>query len=289
MHAELLINVDSRRSREALPSILAACETNGISIDKCVEVGRGVDLGRTIGAMKRRGVSRIIAGGGDGTISDVIDHLVDSSISLGIIPLGTTNNFARSLGLPLAPEDAVRTIARTDAKAVDLGKVHHDYFANVVGVGISAVVAQNVTDSSKKLLGRAAYAYTGLKELLRHKPFTVTIQDKDRELAMKFETHQMIIANGRYHAGKEVARDASLTSRELVIFKLGNRSKLSFIWHTIDFYVGRRKSISHASYILARDIIVTTSSPQSVELDGEVKFHTPLTLQVASEAVRIHH
>ena len=289
LHAELLINTDSRKTREALDGILRACDDNHIVITKVVKVGRGVDLGRTIGAIKRRNPSLIIVGGGDGTISDVIDHMIHSSIALGLVPLGTTNNFARSLGIPLEPRDAIAAIAHRSAKPVDLGKVHHDYFANVVGVGISAVVARNVTDRTKKIFGRAAYAITGVRELMRHKPFTVTIQDKDKELAVKFETHQIIIANGRYHAGKKVALDASLNSRELVIFKLGDRSKLSFIWHTLDFYLGRRKSISHASYVIARDILVSTSSPQSVELDGEVKFTTPLALNVATDAVLIHH
>lgn len=287
--AELLINADSRRSQEALPIILAACEEEGIHLTKVVKVGKGVDLGRTIGAIKRRQPKLVIVGGGDGTISDVIDHMIDSDIALGLIPLGTTNNFGRSLQLPLEPARAVHAIAHTQPKPVDLGKVHHDYFANVAGVGLSAVVAANVTNRTKKLFGRAAYAITGIRELLRHKPFTVTVQDKDRELAIKFETHQVIIANGRYHAGKAIAKDASLNSRELVIFKLGDRSKLSFLWYTLDFYLGRRKSISHASYVIGRDIVLSTDTRQKVELDGEVKFTTPLAISVSAAAVKIHH
>lgn len=287
--AELLINTDSRRSKEALPAILAACEHEGIELSKIVEVKKGVDLGRTIGAIKRRSPKLLIVGGGDGTISDAIDHIVDSDIALGLIPLGTTNNFARSLQLPLDPAEAVKVIAHRSARPVDLGSVHNDYFANVVGVGLSAVVARNVTNRSKKIFGRFAYAVTGIRELLRHKPFVVTIGDKDNELFMKFETHQVIIANGRFHAGRAIAKDASLNSRELVIFKLGDRSKLSFIWHTIDFYVGRRKSISHASYVIGRDIVLHTSIPQSAELDGEVKYKTPLPIRVKADAVKIHH
>lgn len=287
--AELLINIHSRRSQEALPEILAACKAEGITLTKVTKVGKGVNLGRTLGAIKRRSPKLLIVGGGDGTISDVIDHIVSCNIELGLIPLGTTNNFARSLGIPLTIPATVAAIANRKAKAVDLGRVHDDYFANVIGIGLSAVVAKNVSNRSKKLFGRAAYAVTGIRELMRHKPFVVTIEDKDRELAMRFETHQVIVANGRFHAGREIAKEAKLNNRELVIFKLGSRSKMSFLWHMLDFYVGKRKSISHTSYVIGRDIILHTSTPQHAELDGEVKFTTPLPINVEPGVIQIRH
>lgn len=110
---------------------------------------------------------------------------------------------------------------------------------------------------------------------------------KDGELKLHFETHQVIIANGRFHAGREIAIGAELDSRELVIFKLGGRSRLSFLWHTIDYYWGRRRTIVHEAYLIARDVKITTSRPQPVELDGEVKFTTPLSVKVRSNAVKV--
>lgn len=287
--AELLINTHSRRGREALASILETCEQENIQLTHITKLGKPDQLGYTLGVIKRRNPRLLIVGGGDGTVSDVIDHLVDSSITLGIIPLGTTNNFGRSLNIPLDPVEAVRTIKRHSAKAIDLGKVKHDYFANVTGVGLSAIIAKNVTNKQKKLFGRAAYGFVGVKELFRHKPFLVTIEDKDHELQVSFETHQVIIANGRFHAGRAIAKDADINSRELVIFTLGSGSKLSFIWHTLDFYLGRRKSIQHTSYIIARNISLRTSTPQSVELDGEVKFVTPIPIEVTPGAIKIRH
>ncbi len=287
--AELLINIDSRRSQEALPIIVEACRKEKIELTKITKIGKGTSLSKVIADTKRRAPKLLIVGGGDGTISDAIDELVGSDITLGLIALGTTNNFARSLGLPLEPHLAVAAIANRKATAVDLGKVRHDYFANVTGIGLSALVANNVSNRTKKIFGRAAYAITGIRELLRHEPFTVTVEDKDRELAVRFETHQVIVANGRYHAGKEIAKEAKLNNRELVIFRLGGRSKLSFLWHTMDFYIGKRKSISHTSYVIGRNIVLHTSTPQMVELDGEVKFTTPIPVSVEADAIRVRH
>jgi YegS/Rv2252/BmrU family lipid kinase len=287
--AELLINKDSRRSNAAMPEIRAACEEHGIELVKIHHFGAGSDLLDTIALVKKRNPGILIVGSGDGTISDVVDHMAESSIEIGIIPLGTTNNFARSLGIPLDISGAVCVIKEAKARPVDLGRIGDEYFANVAGIGLSARIAGNVTDWQKKWLGRFAYAATGVKELLRNKPFLVTVEDKDSELKVHFETHQVIVANGRYHAGKEIARDARVDNRELIIFAIGGRSKLSFVRHMFDYYLGERKSIRHSSYLIGRDIKLSASTEQPVELDGEVKFTTPLRVQVQARAVKIRY
>jgi diacylglycerol kinase family enzyme len=160
---------------------------------------------------------------------------------------------------------------------------------NVAGVGISAQIAKTVTNEQKKRFGRFAYAINGIRQLFVHKPFMATIEDKDNELQLHIETHQLIIANGRYHAGKEIAIDAKIDNRELIIFALGGRSKFSFMIHMIDFYLGKRKSIRHTSYLTGKSIVLHTSSPQSVELDGEVKFVTPIPIEVTAGAVKVRH
>src|SRR5690606_1581152 len=129
---------------------------------------------------------------------------------IGIVPLGTTNNFARSLDLPLTTHEAVAVIANSPARSVDLGRVEQQYFTNVVGIGLSALVARDVNNQHKQRFGRLAYAFVGLAHFIRHKPFFVTVTDKDNELELHFETHQVIVANGRYHAGREIAEEAGV-------------------------------------------------------------------------------
>lgn len=289
MKAELLINSGSRQSQINMAHVLEALHRHGFELTKINEIKRGTTLENVLRNIKRRKPALLIVGGGDGTISEAVDHLVNSDIEIGLIPLGTTNNFARSLNIPLEIDEAVRVIKQCGASRVDLGMVNNDYFTNVAGIGLSAQVARNVTNKSKRRWGRLAYAMVGLRQLIVHKPFMVTIEDKDHELQLNFETHQVIIANGRYHAGRQIAQDAKVDNRELLIFSLGGRSKLGLIWSTIDFYIGKRKKVTHASYLIGRDIELRTNRPMPVELDGEVKFKTPLKVKVVPGAVKIRH
>lgn len=287
--AELIINTGSRKSIQALPEIIQTCEQHNIQLDRQHLLAKDTNLQSLASAIKKRHPDLVLVGGGDGTVSDVLDHFAGSEIEIGILPLGTTNNFARSLNMPLAVTEAIAAIVNGKVSSVDLGKIKHDYFVNVAGVGISAQIAKTVTDKQKKIFGRFAYAINGVRQLLIHKPFIATLEDKDSELQLHLETHQIIIANGRYHAGKEIAKDAKIDNRELIIFALGGRSKLSFIFHMIDFYIGKRKNIRHTSYLTGKSIRLHTSSPQSVELDGEVKFITPIPIEVIAGAVKVRH
>ncbi|MDN5275636.1 MAG: diacylglycerol kinase catalytic region [Candidatus Saccharibacteria bacterium] len=284
--AELLVNGRSRKSRGAFNEIIAACQAHGITFDH-QHLIKPKHLDQTIEEIKERAPDLLVVGSGDGTISNVVGHLANSHIELGIIPLGTTNNFARSLELPLEIDDAAKVIATGQPRNVDLGHIDDEYFANVAGVGLSAVIAGSVSDNNKRRFGRLAYTLEGVWQLFRSTPFILSVEDKDSNLKFNIETHQAIIANGRYHAGRQIAVDASLTSQELIIFALGGRSKLSFLLATVDFYVGKRKSIRHQSYMIGKNVRLTTSSPQSIELDGEVKCTTPCHASVRPAAIRI--
>ena len=284
---EVLINTRSKEAKRSLTAIRQVCQELDLTLHRINELKSGDDLHAVLQQIKERTPDVLIVGSGDGTVSDVVDHLVGTTITLGVVPLGTTNNFARSLGIPLDINESLRIIKLGHSTPVDLGKLDNEYFSNIAGIGLSALIAEKVTNERKKRFGRFAYPLTGIELLLTHRPFFVTITDKDGELQLHFETHQLIVANGKYHAGKEIAADASLQGNELVIFKLGGRSKLSFVWHMIDFYIGRRRSVYHSSYLIGKDVSISTSTPQSIELDGEVKLSTPVSASVQPRAIRV--
>lgn len=287
--AELVINAASRKGRALHKEVIAACARHGIVLEKTHLLTKDTTLEAILTDVVARQPKLVIVGGGDGTISDAVDHLVNSPVELGILPLGTTNNFARSLELPLTIDECVQRIKARAARPVDLGKIGQEYFANVAGIGLSGLVADTVTDELKKRLGRFAYAWTGLRLLVTHKPFFVTVKDAHEDLEVTFETHQVIVANGRYHAGKKIAEEARVDNRELIIFTLGGRSKLSLLYHLLDFYLGQRRSVRHSSYLIGRHFSLATDRPQRVELDGEVKFETPITIEVAPKVVRVRY
>lgn len=288
--AVLVVNISSRQTRERMAEIKTACKKYDINLKDIFIISKSsMSIEEAMSEALATNTKLIIVGGGDGTISDAVDHMVGSAVELGILPLGTTNNFARSIGMPETVSECIAKIKHSEARQVDLGMIGDEYFANAATIGISANIAANVSDKQKRYLGRLAYGFVGIRELMRHKPFYVRIVDESANMEISLETHQLVIANGRYHAGKAIATDATLTSRELVIFALGGRSRFSFIYRMIDFYSGRRKSIRHHSYVLGRNVRIETEPSQKVELDGELKFVTPINMSVAPKAVGIRH
>lgn len=284
---DLLINTNSRAARQQSRRIVDTLEATGFRVGRLHEIGRKLPLDRAITSIKRRKPGLLVVGGGDGTISSVLDKLVTTDIEIGLIPLGTTNNFARSLGIPLDIDGAIEILRTKKACSIDLGQVNGEYFTNVAGLGLSAQIARVVTNKQKRRFGRFTYAVVGLKLFFHYEPFFVTLQDPDRELSITMETRQVIVANGRFHAGKEIAEDAKIDNGQLIIFALGGRSRISFFKHMIDFYIGKRRKVRHASYFIGKSVSITTNRPTVVELDGEVKTITPLSLTVASGSVRV--
>lgn len=283
----LIINTRSRQGEKSYNQIVAAFEERGISITKIHHLTSRNETNKIYHSVKRSKPSLVVLCGGDGTVSGGLSALAGSGIDIAIIPLGTTNNFARSLKVPLSINEAVTCAVTCKARPVDLGKIEDEYFANVAGIGISAAIAKDVNHKLKRHFGRIAYLISGIKQAFTHKPFMVTLQDPDKQLLFHFETHQLIVANGRYHAGRQIAEDASVNDDQLIIFALGGRSRLSLMWHTLDFYVGRRKKIIHSSYMIGRDVIISTSRKQAIEVDGEVHKVTPITVRTSPGAVHV--
>lgn len=285
----LVINLQSRQAQRYYEHLIKVLNNSHLRIHKVYKIKKGTNLDAIMRRVLKNKPDLIIVGGGDGTVSDVVDYLADTKIELGILPLGTTNNFARSLGIPLDLHRAITCISNKPAKLVDLGSVNGDLFSNIAGVGLSAEIAANVDNALKRRYGRLAYAITGIKLLLRHRPFHVTISSASENLKINVQTHQLIIANGKYHAGKEIAADAKPSSRELVIFKLGGTSRLSLVWHLIDFYVGKRHAVAQSSFFIAKNITLSTDRPIAIELDGEAKEFTPASISIKPAAVLIRY
>jgi YegS/Rv2252/BmrU family lipid kinase len=289
MECDLLINAQSGSARAASKAVVEALEEYGFMLSKVYKVNRRNPLADALRSIVRRKPHLLVVAGGDGTVSTVLSRLVGKDIQVIIIPLGTTNNFARSLEIPLTIREAVAHAAKHTALAVDMGVLNGKYFANVASVGVSAEIAKNVSLKNKYRFGRAAYVLEGFRQFWRHKPFTVTIEDSRKNLTIKLETHQIIIANGRYHAGKQVAEDASIDNGQLILFALGGASRFSLMLHLLDFYFGKRRRVVHSSYFIGREVTLTTDAPLDVEVDGEVSARMPLTASVERAAIEVRH
>ena len=143
----------------------------------------------------REGARLVVVGGGDGTLAEAAAPLVRGGATLGVLPLGTGNTFARNLGLPLDPMGAARVIARGLTARIDVGEVNGRIFLNSVTLGFSAHVAGALTPDLKRHLGWGAYPLAALRALrsARVRRYTMTLDGT----ASSVRTRQLIAANAK--------------------------------------------------------------------------------------------
>ncbi|MFI6522753.1 diacylglycerol/lipid kinase family protein [Spirillospora sp. NPDC050679] len=296
--AVLVVNSRSRRGRRLYAEARRLLREAGMEFDEVVPVTDPERLPELFADVLAKDPDLVVVGGGDGTIAEAVGNLAHRDVALGVLPLGTTNNFARSLELPLDLPGAVAVLRDGKVADVDVGwfestgdpadasgdKEH--IFANMVSLGLSVRVAEHVPHRLKAVLGRAAYGLTAAWLLPRHAPFRaeVEIGGETREMT----THQLNIANGAHHSGQRIARDASPDDRLLVVYRLGDRRRLRLAAATARHVLtGQWRSLADDAFLTTDQVRVTTDPPMSVDVDGEIRGRTPVTIKLRGNALRV--
>jgi diacylglycerol kinase (ATP) len=315
----LVVNVRSRRGRRHYPTVCRQLHHAGLDLLTLRPVADPGGLPQALAAAVDSGADLIVVGGGDGTLSEAAHQLAHRDLCLGVLPLGTTNNFARSLGLPLHLPAALHILTEGKVADVDLGHVAGRHFANLTSLGLSVQVAQHVPHQLKRILGRAAYPLTALALLPHHRPFTARlrlidvggdagddwddgptvdhgidgttaddgIDGRDRGVH-ELVTHQLNIANGSHHAGRAIARDTGLDDRQLVIYQLGDAHRLRLTLATVRQTVtGPRRPLAHTPFLTARHVWLHTDPPLDLDVDGEIRGRTPAQITLEANALRV--
>jgi len=173
------------------------------------------DLTTFVKEAKKVGITRIIAGGGDGTLNDVVNCLMKKGrtedFSLGVFPLGTANDFARGSGIPRDDLPAALQLAATGvATPIDVGEANGRFFVNVASGGFGAEVTATTPKQMKAALGGLAYTLMGMVKAMNLQPYTgrlITADGKTEEGSMVV----MAVGNNRFAGGGfEVAPKADL-------------------------------------------------------------------------------
>lgn len=228
----------------------------------------------------------IVLGSGDGTISEVVDELARGPVALALLPLGTTNNFARTLGLPLDGDEALEVAARGPISKVDLAEMNGDLFANVATIGLSVEVARRVSPKLKKRIGRAAYAWAAFKGMLGHQALRVEIENERGERRI-VRTHQLVIANGSYHSAVKIHDEATITDGKLLAFTMSHISRRQLVANFVRFSLGGLERLEDAEVVEGARISIKTTPAAEIELDGEIKGTTPAMFKVAPRALAV--
>ncbi len=284
--AVVVVNARSRRGAALHDRIAPALAARGVRVlDVHVVRDPGVELPELLPRVLADEPEMLVVGSGDGTLAAVVDHLAGRRTVLGYLPLGTTNNTGRSLGLPLRLGAALDVVAHGRTVSVDLGRANDDWFANLVSVGLSSEVAGRTPHLLKRHLGRAAYAGTAAAVLSRHRPFVAEVRSGGT--TWRVRTHQLNIANGRMHGGSVIARDATLDDRLLVAYALGGPSRWSAVGAAARQALTPWQPVARKGYLTGTEFHVSTDAPLAVDVDGEISGTTPVHVSVTAQALRV--
>lgn len=287
--AALIVNAQSRRGQALFEEACAALQDLPFSLDAHA-VEDPAQLEATLTAALARNPDLVILGGGDGTISGLVDLLVGRDVVLGVLPLGTANSFCRTLGIPLDVAGAVEVLRSGRPRRIDLGMIDDDYFANAATLGIAPKIAETVPHTLKKVLGRAGYLSWAAWQYVKFRPFrmTVTVEaGRDAGPPKTIKCVEVRIANGRYHGGQELMETAEVDSGEIVVECVRGHLKRDLVanWAANLLRLPQRREDVVEFHGTA--IRLDSNRRRAISIDGEVLAHTPVTVKVAQDVIAV--
>lgn len=241
----------------------------------------------------------VIAAGGDGTLNQVVNGLLQQGTSgpvpmLGIIPLGSGNDFARVYQHSRAREAVVAMLSRQHVVSVDLGKIIHlvngeerlRYFINIADVGMGPEVVRRLNESDRLLGSAVAYYSSIIKNFFTYKSIDITITTDQWNWDGKIRT--FAIANGKcFGHGLCVAPDAVVTDGLFETFLVGDVSVLDFIRYSGTLKSGRKIKHAQVTYGKAGMVEVSSQEKGLVEADGELVGELPIRIEMMPQAIRL--
>jgi YegS/Rv2252/BmrU family lipid kinase len=283
--AVLVVNAHSRRGQDLFEQAREKLEAAGIKLRHCYPVK---DPGQLIPTMKkavRSGAPMVIVGGGDGSLSSTVDEVVELDIVFALLPLGTANSFARTLGIPLDLDGAIEVIASGRRRRVDVGIINGDYFANAASMGLSPMIGETVPHNLKRYFGVVGYLIWALWCLVRFAPFRLIVDDGSE--THRIWTTEVRIFNGRFHGGVELADDAEVDSGQIVVQAVTGRSLVRLVWDWFAKYFKLRSRHDTTVEYRGSRLRIDTRPHHKISIDGEVLARTPVTVEVAHKAIEV--
>ncbi len=290
--AALIVNTRSRSGEQVFFRALDRLQELGVPLGATYAIRDPVRLPETVREVlgDGSGYETLILGGGDGSVSSVVDFLAHHHVTLGLLPLGTANDFARTLDIPPDVDGACDAIANGKVVDVDLGLAGDNYYVNVASVGLGVGATEALTPWAKKNIGALAYPVAAISAFLRHQPFSARLvfPDGDHEPVEHDRLLQVAVGNGKFYGGgMVVAPGSGIDDKSLDVYtiQLGRHRDLFGVARYLksgDFI--RNESVSQ--YRTAR-VRLETDPQMAVNIDGELVATTPQDFSVADNALKV--
>jgi len=252
------------------------------------ETAKGDKLGEIVQGRLLEGFDVVVAAGGDGTVSDVLDGLVGSRVPLGIVPTGTGNLIARDLDIPTSAEDAVGLIAGAHrTRRIDAMRIGKRVFILNVSVGVSASVIRGTSAKYKNRFGRVAYVWSVISKLFTLKPRRLVVGVDG--VAHEYHAIEVAIMNCGilskmlYPKGPDVRMDDG----HLDVLVLGLRTARDYPRYLFGLITARPGDLLSRFIKSERAITIQGDMPLTVQADGDIIGTTPVDVELLPGAVTV--
>lgn len=293
----LVVNALARSGAELFDRAREALVRAGVVLAASHAVEDPARLRRVVRAELRRGADRIVVGGGDGTVAAAAGILAGTGATLGVLPLGTANDFARSLGIPADLARACRVVARGSVREVDVAFAGGRPFLNAATVGASSTVRGRLKPSLKRHAGALAYPVAGVAGATSP-PFRARLV-VDGAVRHDGWALQVVVGSGRFHGGGRLVApgarpdDGALDAYVLAAPSAGRgggarvRDVAALARYALLLARGRHVEHPELVHGRGRRVALRTEPPLEVHADGEVAGRTPSEFRLADGALRV--
>lgn len=279
--ARIIYNPTSGRElfRKHLPEVLEKLEAAGYETSAHATTGAG-DATTAARLAAEREFDLVVAAGGDGTLNEVVNGLAGQKHrpAFGVIPMGTTNDFARALHIPRDIQGAVDVITAGETIPVDIGRMNDRYFINIAGGGRLTELTYEVPSKLKTMIGQLAYYLKGIEMLPSIKPTHVRIEYDGHV----FEGESLLFLIGLTNSVggfEKLAPDSSVNDGLFSLIILKKTNLAEFIRIAGLALRGEHINDPHVIYTRARMINVVADDQVLINLDGELGGEVPAVFE----------
>lgn len=281
----LLGDLGSRATASRFAEAQAALRNAGVRILDCRTVSGHGALPKAVRRAIRNGAECVVVAGGDGAMTSSVGEFAHRDAVMGVIPLGTGNSFAQSLGIPLDIEGAARVVAYGEVRRVDLGVVNGKHFANFATIGLSSIIAEHTPRILKRILGAAAYVLSGIIPALESRAFKANIRAGKKKY--RGRVNQIIVASGRFYGNKPLLPDASILNGRLSVFTNAEAGIAGIAKEFTALSTGGQTELPSAHTFMVKRVRIKAQPRQNVAVDGEAAGKTPVDFRVDPGALRV--
>ncbi len=231
----------------------------------------------------------IVAGGGDGTVSAVSEEVLKAGKILGVLPLGTLNNFSKDLRIPQDIEEAVWIIAENNVKTIDVGEVNGHIFVNNSSIGLYPHIVRRREKQQRLGRGKWASAFWAALRILRRSPFFAVRMETEKGKRV-VKTPFVFVGNNEYEMDFfNIGRRAKMDDGKLSVYFLHKHGRKGLFMLFVRTLFGRLRQTKDFEEILVEAITIETRKKRIlVAFDGEVeKLATPLHYKIHKQALRV--